>query len=277
MQFNTIPVKLEPHVLHAGIYNAISIDKVVNSHSTISSGHLNRDQLLEYKQPNQSSSVVSNLSMIDQLNRDTSRVMRESYTPQVVSQIPSSILDSVLPISCTNDSILQQSINRVSLPTSFHQTNKNETDFFDGRESITGKVVQAVKPSEALFVRALVGRCKRIAPLWFRGVSSMRERNREENRRMANSNGQSQNDWRLIGMKIAVSKIFHRIGTLIKFQCSTSCFLSANHPFFHGDSHSKHTCSVMKSYIMVSWGLNDTSLIKVRYSLWVCIAMIMIG
>ncbi|THD20258.1 Nuclear factor 1 A type [Fasciola hepatica] len=61
------------------------------------------------------------------------------------------------------------------------------------------------KPSEALFVRALIGRCKRIAPLWFRGVSSMRERNREENRRMASNNGQTQNDWSLIGLKIAVA------------------------------------------------------------------------
>ncbi|KAK4468312.1 hypothetical protein MN116_008109 [Schistosoma mekongi] len=58
------------------------------------------------------------------------------------------------------------------------------------------------KPSEALFVRALIGRCKRIAPLWFRGVSSMRERNREENRRMACNSGQSQNDWSLIALKI---------------------------------------------------------------------------
>ncbi|CAH8862801.1 unnamed protein product [Trichobilharzia szidati] len=59
------------------------------------------------------------------------------------------------------------------------------------------------KPSEALFVRALIGRCKRIAPLWFRGVSSMRERNREENRRMACNSGQSQSDWSLIALKIA--------------------------------------------------------------------------
>ncbi|KAH8858733.1 Nuclear factor 1 A type [Schistosoma japonicum] len=58
------------------------------------------------------------------------------------------------------------------------------------------------KPSEALFVRALIGRCKRIAPLWFRGVSSMRERNREENRRMACNSGQSQSDWSLIALKI---------------------------------------------------------------------------
>ncbi|CAH8616676.1 unnamed protein product [Schistosoma rodhaini] len=60
----------------------------------------------------------------------------------------------------------------------------------------------AAKPSEALFVRALIGRCKRIAPLWFRGVSSMRERNREENRRMACNSGQSQSDWSLIALKI---------------------------------------------------------------------------
>ncbi|CAH8648316.1 unnamed protein product [Dicrocoelium dendriticum] len=75
----------------------------------------------------------------------------------------------------------------------------------DSTEMSAIKVSQSsfTKPSEALFVRALIGRCKRIAPLWFRGVSSMRERNREENRRMANNNGQTQSDWSLIGLKIA--------------------------------------------------------------------------
>uniref|UniRef100_A0A5K3FH18 CTF/NF-I domain-containing protein n=1 Tax=Mesocestoides corti TaxID=53468 RepID=A0A5K3FH18_MESCO len=56
--------------------------------------------------------------------------------------------------------------------------------------------------SEALFVRIIVSRCKRIAPLWFRGISSMRERNREENRRTSTNAGQTQNDWSIISGKI---------------------------------------------------------------------------
>nr|CDS20788.1 nuclear factor 1 A type [Echinococcus granulosus] len=56
--------------------------------------------------------------------------------------------------------------------------------------------------SEALFVQIIVSRCKRIAPLWFRGISSMRERNREENRRTSTNSGQTQNDWSIIGGKI---------------------------------------------------------------------------
>ncbi|KAM7533217.1 hypothetical protein Aperf_G00000121282 [Anoplocephala perfoliata] len=56
--------------------------------------------------------------------------------------------------------------------------------------------------SEALFVQIIVSRCKRIAPLWFRGISSMRERNREENRRTSTNSGQTQNDWSIISGKI---------------------------------------------------------------------------
>ncbi|VDO06414.1 unnamed protein product [Rodentolepis nana] len=56
--------------------------------------------------------------------------------------------------------------------------------------------------SEALFVQIIVSRCKRIAPLWFRGISSMRERNREENRRTSTNSGQTQNDWSIIAGKI---------------------------------------------------------------------------
>ena len=59
--------------------------------------------------------------------------------------------------------------------------------------------------SEALFVQIIVSRCKRIAPLWFRGISSMRERNREENRRTSTNSGQTQNDWSIIAGKIRVS------------------------------------------------------------------------
>lgn len=58
--------------------------------------------------------------------------------------------------------------------------------------------------SEALFVQIIVSRCKRIAPLWFRGISSMRERNREENRRTSTNSGQTQNDWSIIAGKIRV-------------------------------------------------------------------------
>lgn len=91
---------------------------------------------------------------------------------------------------------------------SFHLASSAALDFVITTTSDETSVshqppVSTVKPSEALFVRALIGRCKRIAPLWFRGVSSMRERNREENRRMACNNGQSQNDWSLIALKIA--------------------------------------------------------------------------
>ncbi|KAM3177573.1 hypothetical protein ACTXT7_004273 [Hymenolepis weldensis] len=56
--------------------------------------------------------------------------------------------------------------------------------------------------SEALFVQIIVSRCKRIAPLWFRGISSMRERNREENRRTSTNSGQTQSDWSIIAGKI---------------------------------------------------------------------------
>ena len=59
--------------------------------------------------------------------------------------------------------------------------------------------------SEALFVQIIVSKCKRIAPLWFRGISSMRERNREENRRTSTNSGQTQNDWSIIAGKIRVS------------------------------------------------------------------------
>lgn len=58
--------------------------------------------------------------------------------------------------------------------------------------------------SEALFVQIIVSRCKRIAPLWFRGISSMRERNREENRRTSTNSGQTQSDWSVIAGKIRV-------------------------------------------------------------------------
>ncbi|KAA0184226.1 Nuclear factor 1 A type [Fasciolopsis buskii] len=89
----------------------------------------------------------------------------------------------------------------------FHGTKETLQEMVDTTETshLKSSSLVSPKPSEALFVRALIGRCKRIAPLWFRGVSSMRERNREENRRMASNNGQSQSDWSLIGLKIAVS------------------------------------------------------------------------
>ena len=112
------------------------------------------------------------------------------FTPK--PSYPTSILSSEqLP---STNSIQSSGINNADLIVA---------DIIDGSH----KSSSIAKPSEALFVRTLISRCKRIAPLWFRGVSSMRERNREENRRMACNSAQSQNDWSLIGSKIAVSEI----------------------------------------------------------------------
>lgn len=59
--------------------------------------------------------------------------------------------------------------------------------------------ISQMRPSEALFVRCLLPHCKRLAPLWFKGVSSMRDKSREEHRRIsASTTCQNQNDWERI-------------------------------------------------------------------------------
>lgn len=119
-------------------------------------------------------------------------------------------LDSLINIPCVSISSLSSSSvehgsNTGNFSNAFTCGIDAHYEAPDSTEMSSIRVPQSSlnKPSEALFVRALIGRCKRIAPLWFRGVSSMRERNREENRRMANTSGQTQNDWSLIGLKIA--------------------------------------------------------------------------
>ncbi|KAL3316736.1 hypothetical protein Ciccas_004615 [Cichlidogyrus casuarinus] len=75
---------------------------------------------------------------------------------------------------------------KTSMPNSTLPSYCNQEVIFDANHN---------KPSEALFVRCLLTRCKRIAPLWFRSVTSMRERNRGEQRKPSILSNQSQDDW----------------------------------------------------------------------------------
>ncbi|KAG5455061.1 hypothetical protein CSKR_203808 [Clonorchis sinensis] len=133
------------------------------------------------------------------------------YPGESLSQPASdAAIDTVHQFLCSSSashsvSTLGVGVSASSYAQAFGSCKETYTELLDYSEisKLKHSELPAVKPSEALFVRALIGRCKRIAPLWFRGVSSMRERNREENRRMANNSGQTQGDWSLIGLKIA--------------------------------------------------------------------------
>lgn len=92
---------------------------------------------------------------------------------------------------------------------SAQETSANQSQSFPsgsvGPPTLAPPSSRASTVSEALFVRIIVSRCKRIAPLWFRGISSMRERNREESRRTSANVSQTQNDWSIISRKIRAS------------------------------------------------------------------------
>ncbi|KAF6774004.1 hypothetical protein AHF37_06569 [Paragonimus kellicotti] len=134
----------------------------------------------------------------------------EFYSNETAGQpVSEGAFEPLISLSCASSSQQGSSVDLVAdsnaFPTTFPVSKDGQHDRPEPKDIVTLKPqsVSHTKPSETLFVRALIGRCKRIAPLWFRGVSSMRERNREENRRTENSSGQTQSDWSLIGRKIA--------------------------------------------------------------------------
>ncbi|BHF83180.1 hypothetical protein SprV_0802632200 [Sparganum proliferum] len=123
-----------------------------------------------------------------------------SNIPVTVSSASNSS-ESALRHQCLSDQSLRSSIPTVS-PTPIEQQSLQAQSANGLSLPSTPSAPRTSTISEALFVRIIVSRCKRIAPLWFRGISSMRERNREESRRTSNNSGHTQSDWGTIAEKI---------------------------------------------------------------------------
>ncbi|CAH8529201.1 unnamed protein product [Schistosoma turkestanicum] len=209
MEPNNINVKPEPlfNNLPTGLIYPISIHNPGNNHLNPSSAVLQDDSL-----PTSNSICISSvdfsLNDSDKLDNSITVCLASQTKDGFYSESDQSIHNSFCSSTDSNTKPLsihcvQESSNVFSTQSSLPSLSSEfQVPNLPNECSHKLPVHTAAKPSEALFVRALIGRCKRIAPLWFRGVSSMRERNREENRRMACNSGQSQSDWSLIALKI---------------------------------------------------------------------------
>ncbi|VEL17366.1 unnamed protein product [Protopolystoma xenopodis] len=146
--------------------------------------------------------IVQPQQYLSSCSNNSPGVMHQSSTNRSILQTQTSSSTQPLPPS-SNPVVSIPAPNNNAIGISLTPTNNSLGCGVAAATTGTIEIPNA-KPSEALFVRALIGRCKRLAPLWFRCVSSMRERNREENRRAATNCGQSQNDWTAVAERVAV-------------------------------------------------------------------------
>ncbi|CAH8594461.1 unnamed protein product [Schistosoma bovis] len=209
MESNNINVKPEPLFsnLSTGVLYPLSVHNPGDNQLSPSCTVLQDDSF-----PNSNSiripSVGFSLNDSDKLDTSTTVCLSSQTKAEFYSESDKSNHNSLSSSTDSNTKPLsvhcvEESSNVFSAQSSLPSLNSEfQVPNLPSECSHKFPVHAAAKPSEALFVRALIGRCKRIAPLWFRGVSSMRERNREENRRMACNSGQSQSDWSLIALKI---------------------------------------------------------------------------
>ncbi|RTG84094.1 uncharacterized protein DC041_0008385 [Schistosoma bovis] len=221
MESNNINVKPEPLFsnLSTGVLYPLSVHNPGDNQLSPSCTVLQDDSF-----PNSNSiripSVGFSLNDSDKLDTSTTVCLSSQTKAEFYSESDKSNHNSLSSSTDSNTKPLsvhcaEESSNVFSAQSSLPSLNSEfQVPNLPSECSHKFPVHAAAKPSEALFVRALIGRCKRIAPLWFRGVSSMRERNREENRRMACNSGQSQSDWSLIALKIGVWRLDTIVGML---------------------------------------------------------------
>ncbi|VDP76270.1 unnamed protein product [Echinostoma caproni] len=208
MEVNPVRVKTEP--THGGISYPLTVESSVGSHQLSVAYNVVPEEMkpqLDSVSANQCQGngqrLDVNVGYLVQNSSMSNQVKSEYFSDTSQRRVGNSLdpLVSLTHATGKPNELLQSS----TFQRAFSNVRDTGSEVADPNDSSQLKSASLVvpKPSEALFVRALIGRCKRIAPLWFRGVSSMRERNREENRRTASNNGQTQSDWSLIGLKIA--------------------------------------------------------------------------